>query len=69
MELLEENEGTYLISVNFENKEDLENFVIPDWFGEEIKYKDDFRRRGITLKNKPKKQNFCLNLGNLYCII
>ena len=50
MQLLGEDKGKYVASVDFVDQNEYKGFIIPSYFGEEIKSVNDFRRQGIILR-------------------
>lgn len=54
LELLDENMGKFLVSVDFNNRAESNNFDVPTWFGEELRSISDCKYKGISLENKIK---------------
>lgn len=50
-------EGLYILEIEFETKEEAENFVAPKWFGTEVTCDNTYKNSNLSKNNKIKKKN------------
>lgn len=60
--------GLITVEVEFESKKDANNFIVPDWFGEEITNIEEFKNKNLAQYGFPKKLKcpICMGKGGSY---
>ncbi len=48
-----ELEGLVVAEVEFENEEESDHFVAPEWFGEEVTLEERYKNKNLALNGKP----------------
>jgi len=52
IDVFEDNlEGLKMVEVEFDNEEEAKNFVIPNWFGEEVTYDKNYKNKNLSKLN------------------
>jgi CYTH domain-containing protein len=62
-EFLDTNE--YVVEVEFKDKEQMNNFTVPAWFGKEIKGKTSYSVKVFKFINNNKKSNLLYELNKI----
>jgi len=53
IDIFEDNlEGLKMVEVEFDTEEDAKNFVVPNWFGEEVTYDKKYKNKNLSRLNK-----------------
>ena len=49
-------DGLLSVEIEFENKNDSNNFTVPEWFGEEVTEDKSYKNQSLALNGIPKKE-------------